>query len=117
MSRGPRSQSLRRADVTALPEYLREARKRARLSLEELGARLGKRVGMPFSISTVSGWETGRLVPSEELFKELAAVLKVPLDALYLHARRLPPDIDTRGLSDRKVLDLIAAMRKALKQL
>jgi transcriptional regulator with XRE-family HTH domain len=116
MSRGLRSQRARRADVTALPEYLRQARKQAGLRREELGSRIEGRIGKPISNTTIIGWESGRFTPSDEMLKQLAAVLKVPLDVLCLHARRLPPDLDASGLSDKDLLAAVAAMRKRLKR-
>jgi transcriptional regulator with XRE-family HTH domain len=115
-SRWSRSQRARRADVTALPEYLRAARKRADLAREELGSRLEGRLGKSISNTTITAWESGRLIPSDEMLVQLATVLKVPLDVLCLHARRLPPDLDTRGLSDQQMLRVAAAMRKGLKR-
>jgi len=115
-SRWSRSQLSRRADVSALPEYLREARKRAGLAREELGSRLEGRLGQPVSNITITAWESGRLIPSDEMLAQLAAALKVPLDVLCLHARRLPPDLDTRGLSDKQMLTVAAALRRGLKR-
>jgi transcriptional regulator with XRE-family HTH domain len=116
MPRWTRSQRARRADVTALPEYLRQTRKQAGLSREELGSRIESKFGKPISNTTIIGWESGRLAPSDEMLVQLAMVLKVSLDVLCLHARRLPPDLDTRGLSDKQVLSAVAAMRKRLKR-
>jgi transcriptional regulator with XRE-family HTH domain len=115
-SRWSRSQLSRRADVSALPEYLREARKQARLTHEELGSRLEGRLGQPVSKITITAWESGRLIPSDEMLVQLATVLKVPLDVLCLHARRLPLDLDTRDLSDKQMLRVAAALRRGLKR-
>lgn len=66
--------------TTTLGEYLRKRRQELELTQKELGTRLG------IAPNLITYWEKGQRQPPDSILKNLARLLELPQDTLYLKA-------------------------------
>lgn len=71
-------------DIKIMGEFIQERRRRAGLTQEELGERLG------VSFQSVSNWERGVSCPDTALLLDLARILGVSTDAILTGGRDTP---------------------------
>ena len=69
-------------------------RKEFKMSQKDVATRIKKEDGLAISVQYLNDVEHGRRrPPSDLIIRQIARILKLPLDALYFSAARLPPDI------------------------
>jgi len=77
--------------MNILGKLIRTRRKQLGLQQKELADRLRNQDGAALSASYLNYLEQGRGVPPDYLLEQIAAILDLPVDALYFWVRRLPP--------------------------
>jgi transcriptional regulator with XRE-family HTH domain len=90
--------------VKSFGELIAGRRKELGLTQTELGQRLIGRLGGPISQERVADIESDRYgVPRRGTLEQLAAVLQLEVDVLYLWGRLIPPDIDPAGVPEEAI--------------
>ncbi len=84
--------------MKTLGQLLVERRKARGLEQKQLAALINNRDGKPISATYLNYLERGRGLPPDYLLGQFVDVLKVERDVLYFLARRVPPDIQPRGV-------------------
>src|SRR5271156_1089430 len=91
-------------------------RKELKMSLNDVAVRVKKADGQKISVQYLSDLEHGkRKPPSDLIIRQLAKILKLPLDALYFAAARYPPDIKIDKIGPEKAAAAYKAFRRELK--
>ncbi len=91
-------------------------RKELKLSQKDVAARVKKENGVVISVQYLNDMEHGRRrPPSDLLIRQIARILKLPLDALYFAAARFPPDIKIDKVGPEKAAAAYKAFRRELK--
>jgi transcriptional regulator with XRE-family HTH domain len=97
-------------------EILGQARAAANLTQKELAARLRKADGTSISAQYLNDIERGRrLPPSDELIRQLAAILHLAQDVFFHYAGRLPPDVAGAPAEPKELEAAYATLRRDLK--
>ncbi len=91
-------------------------RKEFKMSQKDVAARIKKEDGQAISVQYLNDVEHGRRkAPSDLIIRQLAKILKLPLDALYFSAARLPPDIKIDKIEPERAAAAYKAFRRELK--
>jgi transcriptional regulator with XRE-family HTH domain len=102
-----------RQDLGGLLEWRRRQLGLARLGLSK---RIRQLTGKAVSEGRIVQIESGKPgVPRLPLMKVLARSLDLDVDVLYFWARRIPPDIDPRGVSESTIKQAWRALRAVLR--
>jgi transcriptional regulator with XRE-family HTH domain len=91
-------------------------RKELKMSQKDVAVRVKKEDGQGISVQYLNDVEHGRRKPPSDLMiRQLAKILKLPLDALYFSAARLPPDIKIDKIDPERAAAAYKAFRLELK--
>lgn len=82
-------------------DKIRQLRKRAKISQEELAAKVGEYSDEPISRQSISGWETGKVIPRTANLKAVAQALEVPLSSLIEDNSAAPMSSDVTPITAR----------------
>lgn len=93
-----------------------DARKKLGLSQKELATRIQKDDGSAISAQYLNDIEHDRRnPPSDQMLKQLAALVNVNEDYLYYLAGQIPSDLRADGRGEKEVEAAMKAFRKRLK--
>jgi len=96
-------------------EVISDLRTKRGLTLRELARQVLKEDGKPISFQYLSELENGsRNPPPDYLIDELATVLKVSRNLLFIHARRIPQDFLLTSITESEADKLYTTFRKKL---
>ena len=91
-------------------------RKELKMSQKDVATRIKKEDGLAISVQYLNDVEHGRRRPPSDLIvRQIARILKLPLDALYFSAARLPPDIKIDKIEPERAAAAYKAFRRELK--
>jgi len=101
----------------SLGQIIVEKRKAIRLTQRETASRIRKPDGKPISAVYLNDIEHDRRSPSSDhLIEQFAKALDIPMEVLYLAARRIPPTyVSIQAIDDKKVIDAFEAFQAALQ--
>jgi len=86
------------------------------MSQKDVAVRVKKEDGQAISVQYLNDVEHGRRKPPSDLIiRQLARILKLPVDALYFSAARLPPDIKIDKIEPELAAAAYKAFRRELK--
>jgi transcriptional regulator with XRE-family HTH domain len=101
-------------------KLIAEQRKKANLSQKELAAKIKKEDGEAISAQYLNDIEHGRRNPPNDfILKQLADLLDINLDLLYVHAGELPEDLRSSDLNAEQaeqIKALYEAFRRTLRE-
>jgi transcriptional regulator with XRE-family HTH domain len=98
-------------------QIIKDARKRAGLSLKDLSARILKEDGTPISIPYLNDIERDRRnPPSPALLRQFAAVLGVSFEHLLYLTGELPEDVRGGSYSTARIEAAYEAFRRTLQE-
>lgn len=104
------------ASVKTLGQFISRRRKELGISQQEMAALMKNRDGKPLSSSYLNHLEHDRGKPPDYLLDQMAEILKLPRDALYFWAKRVPPDLEPGEDADPdRVAAAYQAFRRELK--
>jgi transcriptional regulator with XRE-family HTH domain len=102
--------------VKTLGQFISRRRKELGISQQEMAALMKNRDGKPISASYFNYLEHDRGKPPDYLLEQMAEILKLPRDALYFWAKRVPPDLEAGENADpERVAAAYQAFRRELK--
>jgi transcriptional regulator with XRE-family HTH domain len=97
-------------------EVISALRSKRGLTLRELARQVRKEDGKPISFQYLSELENDRRNPPPDyLIDELASVLKVSRNLLFIHARRIPQDLPLTSISESEADKIYMSFRKKLR--
>jgi transcriptional regulator with XRE-family HTH domain len=100
----------------AFGQILADARKKAKLSLRELAAKIKKEDGTSISPQYLNDLEHDRRNPPSDFFlQQFAQVLDIPIDVLYYHADEIPPELRGMHLDSEQISEAYKAFRRKLQ--
>lgn len=105
---------MRRKHIVSFGSVISDARNKRNLNLRECALMILKEDGKPISYQYLNDLETGRRKPpSDYIIEQIATVLNIPIDVLYFHADRFPPNINTQ-VSDEKIIAAFKSFRSII---
>jgi transcriptional regulator with XRE-family HTH domain len=97
----------------AFGQIISDARKKAKLSLRELAAKIKKEDGTTISPQYLNDLEHDRRnPPSDYLLQQFAQALDIPIDDLYYYADKFPPELRRMQLDHEQITEGFKAFRR-----
>jgi len=103
---------MRESDLT-FGKIILEARKKKGYTLRACAALILKEDRSPISFPYLNDVENGRRLPSEHIIKQIALILDLPVEYLYVYAEMFPKGIKINADQDK----IVSAFRTFVKSL
>ena len=100
----------------SLGNVIRDHRKTLEISQKQLAQKIKKEDGESISPQYLNDIELGRRNPPEYILDQLAELLKLPRDHLYLLAGQLPSELRPDKYDARRLRQAFQAFRRELRK-